>query len=350
MVLTELSQISQGMNNGMSRQGDFAKVVHHPRHVLFGAALPARSLPVCDHYSGTDGLMQKSLNLQEQQFQTHGRCLFDVTLDCEDGAPVGYERQHAALVAQLAQSVRSGGRVGVRVHGIQSASFQYDVQCMVGEAGDHLSHITLPKVESIDDIHAAVAIMERLGAPLPPIHALIESPKAVYNAFAIASHPKVESLSFGLMDFVSAYAGAIPAGAMGLKGQFSHPLVMRAKLAIAEACHAHGKIPSHGVVTEFRDLAGLKSAAQLAHGDLGYLRMWSIHPAQIPVIVDAFSPPEVDVDVACLVVRAAAAVDWAPISYEGVLHDRASYRYFWGVLERAHLTGGVLPSDILAWF
>jgi citrate lyase subunit beta/citryl-CoA lyase len=96
----------------------------------------------------------------------------------------------------------------------------------------------------------------RCGARHLPLHVLIESPAAVHRAFDIAAHPRVQSLSFGLMDFVSAHGGAIPSDGMSSPGQFSHPLVVRAKLEIASACHAHGKVPSHCVVTEFSDAAG----------------------------------------------------------------------------------------------
>src|SRR5437016_3525503 len=81
---------------------------------------------------------------------------------------------------------------------------------------------------------------------------------------AIAAHPRIESISFGLMDFVSAHRGAIPAAGMSVQGQFSHPLVLRAKLEIAAACHAHGKTPSHSVVTEFNDRRAIAGAAEKA--------------------------------------------------------------------------------------
>ena len=95
----------------------------------------------------------------------------------------------------------------------------------------------------------------------------------------IAAHPRVQSISFGLMDFVSAHAGAIPSSAMGSEGQFTHPLVVRAKLEIAAAAHAAGKVPAHCVITEFRDTAALQRAARHAAHEFGYTRMWSIHPA-----------------------------------------------------------------------
>ena len=160
------------------------------------------------------------------------------------------------------------------------------------------------------------------------------------------------------MDFVSAHGGAIPAQAMGVRGasdattldQFHHPLVVRAKLEIASACHAHGKVPSHCVVTEFRDPAVLQQAARQAARALGYTRMWSIHPDQIRPILQAFAPEPAEVELAADIVTRAQAQAWAPISVGGKLHDRASYRYFWQVLERAHQTGCTLPAHAQAYF
>ena len=53
---------------------------------------------------------------------------------------------------------------------------------------------------------------------------------------------------------------------------------------------------------------------------------------------------------AARILSAAAAADWAPISSAGVLHDRASYRYYWQLLERAHQTGRALPEAVQRWF
>ena len=60
----------------------------HPRAVLLGAQAGAVVLPVCDHYSGVEARMRKSLALQAEMTAEFGACVFDVTLDCEDGAPV----------------------------------------------------------------------------------------------------------------------------------------------------------------------------------------------------------------------------------------------------------------------
>ena len=354
----------------MTTVGQFSAPLH-PRTVLLGAQGATGFLPVCDHYSGVEARMKKSLQLQAEMAAEFGACVFDVTLDCEDGAPAGAEIDQAHRVAGLANAAFADAkahpqniqtRVGARLHPVDHAFFASDAEIVVGSAAAALAYIMVPKVESLTDVDAAVLAIDaaaqgKRAAPLP-LHVLIESPAAVHQAFAIARHPRVQSISFGLMDFVSAHGGAIPSSAMGVRAhddsqtldQFHHPLVLRAKLEIASACHAYGKVPSHCVVTEFRDAQALEQAAHKAASTLGYTRMWSIHPDQIRPILKAFAPSESEVELASTIVLAAQAQDWAPISVAGKLHDRASYRYFWQVLERAHQTGSTLPEAVRAYF
>lgn len=321
----------------------------HPRDVLLGAQASAWLLPVCDHYSGVEARMRKSLQLQAEMAQEFGACVFDVTLDCEDGAPVGGEREHAALVVALAQEAAPGMRVAVRVHAIDHPAFAEDVHTIVSQAGERLCHVMIPKVDTLADVERAVREVDAAGGAHLPLHVLIESSLGVHNAFVIAAHARIQSISFGLMDFVSAHGGAIGADALGMPGQFQHPLVLRAKLELAAACHAFGKTPSHCVVTEFSDTSALHAAARKASRELGYTRMWSIHPSQIRPIVQAFSPEPAELDAAVQILEKALAAQWAPISHQGVLHDRASYRYYWQVIERAHHTGQALPDFLKAW-
>jgi len=342
----------------------------HPRDVLLGAQAGAVSLPVCDHYSGVEQRMRKSLQLQAEMIAEFGTCVFDASLDCEDGAPVGGEMDHAQLVAGLAQEayhqastkkLPASPRVAVRLHPVDHPCFDLDVDTVVSAAARELCHLMIPKVESVADIEKAVkavdAAAKKAGRLEPlPIQVLLESPAAVHRAFDIAAHPRVQSISFGLMDFVSAHAGAIPDSAMSSRldgsepGQFSHPHVVRAKLEIAAACHAHGKVPSHCVVTEFNDHQAISLAAKKAGRELGFTRMWSIHPNQIRPILEALAPSAADIERAAALTEAAQAAQWAPVSFEGQLHDRASYRYFWQVLERAHQTGRELPNSVKAFF
>jgi citrate lyase subunit beta/citryl-CoA lyase len=345
----------------------------HPRDILLGAQAGSISLPVCDHYCGVEARIAKSLQLQAEMLQELGACVFDVTLDCEDGAPVGGEIDHANMVVasvlsacaapkSVVTSINQANyqklnkkpkhRIAVRVHAVDHASFEFDIDIIVGKAGGYLSHVMVPKVDTVADVERAVTLIDAANKSnhTLPIHVLLESPKAIHNAYDIAAHPRVQSLSFGLMDFVSSHGGAIPASAMGLAGQFTHPLVVRAKLGVASACHAHGKVPSHCVVTEFSDADAIKNAALQAANTLGFTRMWSIHPSQIRPILTAFAPNTQDIDEATQIISAGIGAEWAPISHKGKLHDRASYRYYWQVLERAHQTGRAMDISVAHFF
>ena len=291
--------------------------------------------------------MRKSLALQAEMGP-----VFDVTLDCEDGAPIGGEAEHARMAAELAMSAENRfGRVGARVHPVDHPSFADDVAALVGHAGTRLAYLMLPKPRSLADVARAIAEIDHQSrvhslARAIPVHVLVETHGALRDVQQIAAHPRIESISFGLMDFVSAHRGAIPAAGMGAEGQFTHPLIVRAKLEIAAACHGFAKVPSHCVVTEYNDADAIAAAATHASREFGYTRMWSIHPKQIRPIVEAFAPSAADVEHSIEIIVAAQDASWAPISHRDTLHDRASYRYFWRVLERAHRTGQPLPAQV----
>jgi citrate lyase subunit beta/citryl-CoA lyase len=320
--------------------------------VLFDEGLPASHLPVCDHYAGEEHRMHKSMALQAEMGQDCGHALFDVTLDCEDGAAAGGEADHAALIAELLNSSANVfKRVGVRLHPVAHPAFALELQALLPKAADSLAYLMLPKLRSAYDVNLAAQLIDRFsGGRSIPLHGLIETHAGLAQVQAIAAHPRIESLSFGLMDFVSAHRGAIPLNATTARGQFEHPLVTRAKLEISAACHTHGKAPSHCVITEYKDHRAVEHAASMAARQYGYTRMWSIHPDQIRIIIDAFAPVTAEVDLAAEVLLAAHAVHWAPVAHHGVLHDRATYRYHWHVLERARRTGQEMPAEAISAF
>ncbi len=318
----------------------------HPSEVLFQGKHRPANIPACDHYAGSEKLMRKSIALQQELGP-----LFDITLDCEDGAAAGNEEAHARLVADIiAGQDNRFKRIGARVHDIDSGFFENDVDIICSGAARHLAYLVIPKVESAAALTGAAQFIadqaEQGGREALPIHVLIETHGALAEVRQIAAHPQVECLSFGLMDFVSAHYGAIPADAMRSPGQFTHPLVTRAKLEIAAACHAHGKVPSHNVTTEIKDPSIVKQDAACAKTGFGYTRMWSIHPSQIEPIVIAFSPDSHEIDDAAQILTEAQANRWGPIQHGGKLHDRASYRYYWTILQRAKLNGIALPRAV----
>lgn len=319
----------------------------HPSEVLFQGKRQPLLLAACDHYAGSEKLMRKSIALQQELGP-----LFDITFDCEDGASAGNEEAHARMVAALvAGDGNQFNRIGVRVHDIDSPFFAQDV-AIVCAAAAKLAYIALPKAGGVQDVLRAIDLInthaQQAGRAALPVHVLIETHGALHEAFAIAALPQVECLSFGIMDFVSSHYGAIPASAMRTPGQFTHPLVVRAKLEIAAACHAHGKVPAHNVTTDIKDSAVVANDAQRAAAEFGYTRMWSIHPDQIKPVIKAFTPRLSEVNEATNILTEAVKASWGPIAQHGRLHDRASYRYYWTVLQRAKLAGLALPEAAAA--
>jgi citrate lyase subunit beta/citryl-CoA lyase len=315
----------------------------HPSEVLFQGTRQPVSIPACDHYAGSEKLMRKSIALQQELGP-----VFDITFDCEDGASAGNEKAHARLVASILGSDDNRfSRIGARVHDITHDCFEQDV-AIICEQAQRLAYLVLPKIDGVDDVVRAIRIVNqhagKAGRTNLPIHVLIESHGALAAVRKIAALPQVECLSFGIMDFVSAHYGAIPGSAMRSPGQFTHPLVMRAKLEIAAACHAHGKVPSHNVTTDIKDMSVVAGDAQRAAGKFGYTRMWSIHPNQVKPIVAALAPSMAEVQEAGVILVAAQMKQWGPIQHDGTLHDRASYRYYWTVLQRARSSGISLPE------
>jgi len=325
--------------------------MRHPSDVLFPGEKPFPVLPAVDHYAGSEKLMKKALQLQNELGP-----IFDITCDCEDGAHAGAEREHAEMAAGIVMSADNRhGRVAIRIHDFTHPHWRQDIEIIVAIAGSRLPFITLPKPRGVADVQAQIAFLREVEAknglqrPIP-VHVLIETLGALHEAWEIAATPGVESLDFGLMDFVSGHHGAIPGSAMKSPGQFDHPLVARAKCEITTAALANGVVPTHNVTTELKDLDVIRNDARRARNEFGYLRMWSIHPNQIVPIVEAMRPDFSEVEKAVAIVTAAQDKGWAPIAHEGLLHDRASYRYYWELLARAHATGMTLPDEAIKRF
>ena len=319
--------------------------MRHPGDILFPGEKPFPSLPAVDHYAGSEKLMKKALQLQNELGP-----VFDITCDCEDGAHAGAEREHAQMAAAIIMSDDNRhGRVAARIHDITHAHWQADLDILVAQAGTRLPFITLPKPCSVGDVQTQIETLREIERHFGvdrriPVHVLIETHGALREVWEIAALPGVESLDFGLMDFVSGHHGAIPGSAMKSPGQFDHPLVARAKCEISAAALANGVVPSHNVTTELKDIDYIRDDALRARREFGYLRMWSIHPNQILPIVEAMRPDFSEVQAAAEILIAAQDTDWGPTQHAGKLHDRASYRYYWELLDRAHVTGMELPA------
>jgi citrate lyase subunit beta/citryl-CoA lyase len=318
----------------------------HPKDALFAGERGFPALAACEHFAGSEKLIGKAMELQVE----YGP-VFDITCDCEDGAASGQEPEHAAMVARMINSDRNRfGKAGARVHDPAHPAWRQDVDIIVGAAGARVAYVTIPKATSVGQVAEVIDYIDEIARKagvtrIVPVHVLIETHGALRDVFAIAALPHIEVLDFGLMDFVSGHHGAIPAAAMRSPGQFEHALLARAKAEVVAAALANGIVPAHNVCLNLKDAEVITADARRARNEFGFLRMWSIYPAQIRPIVNAMRPDFTEVTDAAAILLSAQEADWGPIQYRGELHDRATYRYFWSVMEKAKITGMSLPPD-----
>lgn len=317
----------------------------HPSAALFQGEKPFPVVPSCEHFAGNEVRITKAFELQEKLGP-----IFDVTCDCEDGAPAGKEQEHAEMIARLLNSqANKFKQAGARIHDYTHRAWKQDIDILVGGAGAVLAYVTLPKPTSAAQAGEMIEYVQKTASKHAvkreiPIHVLIETHGALHQVYEIAALPWVQVLDFGLMDFVSAHHGAIPASAMRSPGQFEHALLVRAKTEVVAAALACGVVPAHNVSLDLKNTTAIYEDAHRARSQFGFLRMWSIYPAQIPPIVDAMKPDYSDVEDAGNILLAAQQADWGPIQYAGELHDRATYRFYWEVLQKARVTGVSIPD------
>ncbi|MCB1761697.1 MAG: CoA ester lyase [Gammaproteobacteria bacterium] len=323
----------------------------HPSDALFGGEKQFPIIPTCEHFAGSEKLILKAFDLQEKLGP-----IFDVTCDCEDGAPAGQEREHAEMIVRLLTSDTNKLKMaGVRIHDYSHPHWKQDVDILVKGVGEVTAYITIPKTTDVEHLREMVDYIQqsakRNGITREiPLHVLIETHGALRDIWQIAELPWIQVFDFGLMDFVSGHHGAIPASAMRSPGQFEHALLVRAKSELVAAALANGIVPSHNVSLDLKNQHSTYADAFRARNEFGFLRMWSIYPAQIGAIVEALRPEYAEVRDAAAILLAAQKADWGPIQYDGELHDRATYRYFWELLRKAHVTGVAVPEEAEAAF
>ncbi|ACT47661.1 HpcH/HpaI aldolase/citrate lyase family protein [Methylotenera mobilis] len=323
----------------------------HPNEALFGGEKPFPLIPACEHFAGSEKLILKALSLQDSI-----GAVFDITCDCEDGAAAGQEREHAEMIVRVLNSEANKHKMaGARIHDYTHPAWKLDIDILVAGAGKVLTYITIPKCTSIDQAREMIEYVQAVAKEnhinrVIPIHILIETHGALKQVHEIAALPWLQVLDFGLMDFVSAHHGAIPASAMRSPGQFEHRLLARAKSEVVAAALANGVVPAHNVTLDLKNVETTLSDASHARNEFGFMRMWSIYPTQIQAIVDAMKPNFDEVIDAANILLAAQQAEWGPIQYAGELHDRATYRYFWEVLQKARLTKVEIPTAAVEAF
>ncbi len=269
-----------------------------------------------------------------------------VFLDLEDAvAPKAKVEARSQIVRALTTLDWSGKTRCVRINDLGTPYCYEDIIHVVERAGEHLDTIMVPKVKSPADIYFVETLLSQIEMKLGRerqigIEALIEEVEAVQNIDDIArASPRLECLIFGAGDYSASHRLNLKSigGSGGYPGDVWH--YARFKLVIA--CRAAGIDPVDGPYADFRDTEGFREECRRAHV-LGCAGKWAIHPAQIDVALDVFTPRQEDVAQARKLAAAyakAEAEGLGAVNVDGVMVDAASIRILNNTIRQADLIG-----------
>jgi len=281
-----------------------------------------------------------------------------VFLDLEDAvAPDDKIQARENIIAALRDQDWSACAVSVRINGLDTHWAYRDVVDIVEQVGDRLDLILVPKVNRPSDLEFMAMLLDQIEAAhdLEPIGlcALIETAPGMANVERIAETrlDRLEALSFGVADYAAStrartvVIGGVtpeyavltdpdPSGERALHwGDPWHFALSR----MVVACRANGLRPIDGPFGDFNDPDGYRMAARRAAA-LGCEGKWAIHPSQIPLANEVFSPLPEEVDRARRILVAmdeAAAEGKGAVSLDGRLIDAASIKMAENVVARA---------------
>lgn len=234
-----------------------------------------------------------------------------IFLDLEDSvAPVAKPAARATIVQALNQGNWTGKTRVVRINDADTEWAHEDVLTVVRGAGHNLDCIMLPKVEKVAHIHWLDILLTQLERELDipestiGIEAQIEGPAGLSEIEAIATATaRTETLIFGPGDFMAAMKmPALTIGAPGSSGFDPFDTVM---MTIAMAARKHDLQAIDGPYALIRDTDGYRASAQRAAA-YGFDGKWVLHPAQLAVANEVFTPAQADYDKAELILDAYA--------------------------------------------
>jgi citrate lyase subunit beta / citryl-CoA lyase len=233
-----------------------------------------------------------------------------------------------------------------RVNALDTPYFYRDLIEVVEEAGNRLDNVLIPKVQRPEDLHVAATLLSQieLAVGLEPgkvrIEGQIESAEGLVNIDRIArASDRLEALHFGPGDFAANLRmphrsiGAMDEWDEAYPGHRFHYAMQR----LVVAARAAGLRAVDGPLADYRDEEGLRESCLISRS-LGFDGKWCIHPAQVEVVNEIFSPTEGEIEWARKVVKAyeeASAGGTGAISVEGQMIDTASIK-----LARNTLGGG----------
>ena len=274
-----------------------------------------------------------------------------IFLDLEDAVAPSRREEGRANAVEALNSVDWGNKtMSVRVNDLTTPWAISDIISVA--RCPRIDMILLPKVKTAGDVIFLDRLLTGLELEQPRarplgIEILIETAEGLANVEAIAaSSPRLEGIIFGVGDysielenFDTVFGAPNPeyrvAGAQGDQWHF-------ALARIANACRAYGLRPIDGPFTNYNDPVAYRDSAMRARA-LGFEGKWAIHPSQVTIANEIFSPTVAQVAWACNIaklMKAEAAAGSGAIGLDGVLIDRAHVKLADKIVARAALAGG----------
>ncbi|QBY01661.1 CoA ester lyase [Rhodophyticola sp. CCM32] len=227
-----------------------------------------------------------------------------INLDLEDSVAPTDKAQARAHVIRAIGDVDWGTKtLSVRINGLDTPYWYRDVVDILEQSGDRLDQIMIPKVGCAADVYAVDALVTAIetakGRPRPvSLEVIIESAAGIAHVEEIAaSSPRLQAMSLGAADF-AASMGMQTTGIGGTQENYymlhgdtrhySDPWHW-AQTAIVAACRTHGVLPVDGPFGDFSDDEGYKAQARRS-ATLGMVGKWAIHPKQIALANEVFTP------------------------------------------------------------
>ncbi len=259
-----------------------------------------------------------------------------IFLDCEDAVAPPDKEQARKNIIQALNDIDwkgAGKTVSVRINGLDTHYMYRDVVDIMEQAGSKLDTILVPKVGVPADLYAVEVIVSQIETAKGyknriGTEALIETALGMANVEAIAaSGSRLEALHFGVADYAASNrARTVVIG--GLNPDYPGDQWHFALSRMTVACRAYGLRPIDGPFGDFSDPDGYKAGARRAAA-LGVEGKWAIHPSQIELANEVFSPPPKEVERAQKIIAAlkeAEAQGKGAASLDGKMIDAASER------------------------
>ncbi|MCV2890830.1 L-malyl-CoA/beta-methylmalyl-CoA lyase [Ruegeria aquimaris] len=277
-----------------------------------------------------------------------------INLDLEDSVAPSDKEFARANVIEALNTVDWGNKyMSVRINGLDTPYWYRDVVDVLEQAGDRLDQIMIPKVGCAADVYAVDALVtaiERATGRTKPIslEVIIESAAGIAHVEEIAAaSPRLEAMSLGAADF----AASMGMQTTGIGGTQEDYYMLRegakywsdpwhwAQTAIVAACRTHGILPVDGPFGDFSDDEGFIAQARRS-ATLGMVGKWAIHPKQIALANQVFTPSEAKVTEAREILAAmetAKANGEGATVYKGRLVDIASIKQAEVIVRQAEM-------------